>query len=120
MHAIIFHGSRLVTIKNKRGYDIPGGHLEKNETPTTALKREISEEAGALPYTSPLFFAEIVANNNISPYSKKTMLFATCSTKHTPPKGELMTAAEFLDKYEQNDFKEAMEKILRQAQLLVK
>ena len=40
---------KLVIIKNDRGYDVPGGHIEHNESPVVALHREIEEEAQATP-----------------------------------------------------------------------
>ena len=38
----------LVAIRNKRGWDIPGGHVEDGEAPLDALKRELLEESGCL------------------------------------------------------------------------
>lgn len=40
--------SKLVIIKNERGYDVPGGHIEHNESPVVALHREAKEEASAI------------------------------------------------------------------------
>jgi 8-oxo-dGTP pyrophosphatase MutT (NUDIX family) len=33
-------------IKNKRGWDIPGGRIEKNEEPNKTFEREFKEETG--------------------------------------------------------------------------
>lgn len=39
--------NKLVIIKNERGYDVPGGHIEHDESPIIALHREIKEEVSA-------------------------------------------------------------------------
>ena len=36
----------LLVKDNKRGWDVPGGHVEKDESPENALIREMEEEAG--------------------------------------------------------------------------
>ena len=45
----------------------PGGHVEKDETPTTAMIREIKEELGAEILPTDLEFLCVAARNN-SPY----------------------------------------------------
>lgn len=47
----IFEGNQVILLEHansKRGYDIPGGHLENNETPLEAMEREVLEEVGCL------------------------------------------------------------------------
>lgn len=38
---------KILIIKNERGWDIPGGHVENGEKLEHALKREVLEEASA-------------------------------------------------------------------------
>jgi ADP-ribose pyrophosphatase YjhB (NUDIX family) len=45
---VAFRDSRMLAIRNERGWDLPGGHLEPNEDLITALRREVREEAGAV------------------------------------------------------------------------
>lgn len=44
---IAFSGEKVLAIRNERGWDIPGGHLEGDEDIFTGLEREVKEEAGA-------------------------------------------------------------------------
>jgi 8-oxo-dGTP diphosphatase len=44
----VFQGNKLLLANiTSRGWDLPGGHIETNETPEQALKRELKEETGA-------------------------------------------------------------------------
>jgi len=45
MGAIFLEGKLLLT-KPRRGWGLPGGHIEENESPEESLKRECIEEAG--------------------------------------------------------------------------
>jgi 8-oxo-dGTP pyrophosphatase MutT (NUDIX family) len=38
-------GGRILAVNNSRGWDIPGGYLEDDESPYQALVRELQEEA---------------------------------------------------------------------------
>ena len=54
VHGYCFLDEKLVLVQVKgRGFNVPGGHVEKGERPEQALRREVYEEAyiaGELPY----------------------------------------------------------------------
>lgn len=55
VYTIAFDGDRFLMIWNPKrgGWEMPGGHIKKNETPVEGALREFEEEAG--------YSAEIVA-----------------------------------------------------------
>jgi 8-oxo-dGTP pyrophosphatase MutT (NUDIX family) len=55
---VAFRNSRMLAIRNERGWDLPGGHLEPDEDLITALKREVREEAGVV-FTDAFPYAEL-------------------------------------------------------------
>jgi len=44
--ACIHRNSKVLLLKNEKGWDLPGGHLKQGEDPVDGLKREIYEETG--------------------------------------------------------------------------
>ncbi|WP_328587729.1 NUDIX domain-containing protein [Alteribacter lacisalsi] len=47
VHGFCFYKERLLVVKlTHRGWDFPGGHVEQDETPETAFRREAAEEGG--------------------------------------------------------------------------
>jgi ADP-ribose pyrophosphatase YjhB (NUDIX family) len=69
---IAIKDSKILAIKNEKGWDIPGGHVEKGETKEEALIREILEEGGAT-FKNPRLLA-ILSSDNQGEYKNKFML----------------------------------------------
>ncbi len=98
---VAFSNNKILAVRNERGWDIPGGHLENNETSLGGLKRETLEEAGA-NFKNAEAFAIISCKN-----SNKVMLFFTTSSCNLgvfiPSKDalerEFLTINELLQRY---------------------
>ncbi len=71
IYLIGFIGDKIVAARNERGWDIPGGHLEKGEELMDGLRREVEEEAG-VSFTDALPYATLSL-----PHEEKHMLFFT-------------------------------------------
>ena len=69
---IAIKGTKILCIRNERGLDIPGGHIEPGETPQQALIREVYEEAGATFEGEKLF--AIVESDAQDHYKDEVML----------------------------------------------
>lgn len=69
---IAIEGDKILAIENDRGWEIPGGHIEKGETHEEALIREVQEEAGASFSDAKLF--SIIGSDNQDKYKDTVML----------------------------------------------
>lgn len=69
-----FVGDKIVAVKNERGWDIPGGHLEKDEELIDGLRRESEEEAG-VSFDDALPYAKLSL-----PHEERYMLFFTSNS----------------------------------------
>ncbi|HTE22585.1 MAG TPA: NUDIX hydrolase [Candidatus Limnocylindria bacterium] len=75
--ALVFNeAGQLLVIRNERGWDIPGGHVEAGETPEEALHREVAEEAYATIKNARLY---------MSASADKSMLFYMADVKRLLP-----------------------------------
>lgn len=66
---VSFYQGELVWVRQKGRdtWEIPGGHVEKDETPNAAAERELVEETGAVYYTIfPLCDFKLVTPNGSS------------------------------------------------------
>lgn len=94
-------GYKILSTRNERGWDIPGGHVENSESLEAALERELLEEAGAA-VRNPRQFALLTPNGNT-----KSMLFYTSNelqlgeftSKVDALSREKMSVTAFLNKY---------------------
>jgi ADP-ribose pyrophosphatase YjhB (NUDIX family) len=110
---------KLVIIKNDRGYDVPGGHIEHNESPVVALHREIKEEASAiLDNPMPCW----ILSSDYNPQQTTGILFfkSYCTLKDFEANQEiserkLLLPEEFLKCYHGN--KQLIEHLLGNAEL---
>jgi ADP-ribose pyrophosphatase YjhB (NUDIX family) len=63
----------IIAIQNEKGWDIPGGHLEKQESPEEALRRESIEEGG-IHFTDPSPFLRITSDATEPLYKGTSMI----------------------------------------------
>lgn len=52
--AVLHRNSKVLLIKNMKGWDLPGGHIKEDEDMISGLKREIHEETGISVGTSDI------------------------------------------------------------------
>lgn len=103
----------FVAVRNKRGWDIPGGHIQATETPSNAFIREVLEETGCRVINEPIQIAFLENEGNhitgIMAYS------AICKLESFSPTDEIFeravfTREELLEKY--FDDKETLQELL--------
>ncbi|GGP12088.1 NUDIX hydrolase [Oceanobacillus neutriphilus] len=76
VHGLCFKNDKLLLVNlNDRGWDIPGGHIEKGEAPEACFKREAYEEGYIKGNCSLLGYIEVNHTENIEwnsegPYPK--------------------------------------------------
>ncbi len=104
---IALDGSKILAVKNERGWEIPGGHIEEGETEEEALIREVKEEAGASFHDQKLL--AIIESSNQDKYKDKVMLVYTTSnfkleefvTSEDSFEREVIEIEEFLQRYKE-------------------
>ena len=75
---IALDGEKILAIKNDRGWEIPGGQIDKGETQEEALIREVKEAAGGSFSDAKLL--AIIESSNQGIYKDKVMF--VYATKH--------------------------------------
>lgn len=97
--------SKILAIRNERGWEIPGGHIEAGETVKEALVREVQEEGGA-SFVDEKLLAIIESDNQTTYKDKVMMIYATKNFtlgEFTPSEDaferEVIEVEEFLKRY---------------------
>jgi 8-oxo-dGTP diphosphatase len=84
VHCFCFHKSKVLFVHSRqRGWDLPGGHINKGESVTDALAREVSEEANVQIDGIRNVAAFMVKNNGPAPANKKYPFPISFLTFHT-------------------------------------
>ena len=89
----------ILAVRNERGWDIPGGHVDADESPASAIARETLEEAGAnFSWVVPFAIVGV-------PERREVMLFYTTSafalSTFSPAHDALERAVMPLDQFDQ-------------------
>lgn len=116
VHAFVFKDGKILVLNGSRGWDIPGGHVESGEDVYGALVREIKEETGLdIPEDLPINFIASAKVEDNEIYRDKMMLFAIIRINKSCKVGKWLEVDEFLERYSQEQFKEAISSLLKKA-----
>lgn len=121
----IRNGVEMLAIENERGWDIPGGHLEGDETTHEGLVREVLEEGGATFENEKLL--AIIESDTQGKYKDKVMLVYYADNfelgEFTPSEDafsrEVIEVDEFIKRYSQSHAGLDLINMVRQAQELL-
>lgn len=110
----------LLVFDNVRGIDIPGGHIQENETLETALIRETQEEIGIDLKEITIKPLAVVTANNSKKYQQRQMWFAYCQLTEPvhPANAYFIDTDTFLKRYKQRRFKGVLTWLVQEAKQL--
>src|SRR5688500_2668 len=95
------HGM-FVVVKNKRGWDIPGGHVEDGEEPLETFARELLEESGCILLPGASLIA--ILESKKDPRTGIAVYYGSCTegvfnTTHEIKSRKFVSAEQLLKEY---------------------
>ncbi len=89
VNAIIISDGRLLIVRKKDSWILPGGKIEPGESDEECLRREMSEELPKLVISDLRYFAEFIGTTPHSKTELCAVVYLATATGNTKPSAEI-------------------------------